>query len=132
VTEPTPALNALRAKLDGALSSLISDEAKRIGNGAGHDDTFGLSDEHQALAKAVGKFVRDELVPLRARITELEQLVKEASKYRGVWDAQKVYRASDCVTCAGVLWHAGEASVGQHPGEGQTAWKLMHKTKGRL
>lgn len=47
-------------------------------------------------------------------------------QYRGVFKLGETYRAGDCATWGGSLWHANEATT-EKPGEGSKAWTLAVK-----
>jgi hypothetical protein len=85
-----------------------------------------------ALRAEVSKAVEETVAPAVQKEVAESFAALPTLQYRGVFREGKEYRAGDCVTWAGAMWHADEKTQ-QKPGEGATAWTLMVKRgdKGR-
>lgn len=95
-----------------------------------------------ALAKAVAPPIREfvegtvadaaealdrKLTDLKGRVMGVEE--RPHMRYRGIFDLTTRYEPGDVTTRHGVLWHADRATVGEVPGNGPTAWKMMNKSQ---
>jgi hypothetical protein len=64
------------------------------------------------------------------RVHELEERVgsitMNAMAYRGVWTSDTLYRAGECVTHQGTIWHCKEVTHERPPSD---SWQLMVKNK---
>jgi hypothetical protein len=91
----------------------------------GRDGIASLDDLRAEVAKAVDESVGPTVEKAVAEsIAALPTL-----QYRGVFREGTAYKAGECVTWAGSMWHA-DSETEEKPGEGKTAWTLMVK-KGR-
>ncbi len=79
--------------------------------------------------KAVKQIItsRDENGCLRATVMEPAEGSDGATRYRGVWREQQVYRLGDLVTARGSMWHANLPETTARPGDGSSAWTLAVK-----
>lgn len=95
----------------------------------GRDGIAILTDEVRGeVARAVAT-LRAELEPTLTKHVADVVASLPTLQYRGVFQEGTQYRAGECVTWAGSVWHAKEATT-EKPGDGETAWQLMVK-KGR-
>lgn len=88
----------------------------------GKDGIASIDDLRAEVAKAVdasvGPLVQKEVAESIAALPTLQ--------YKGVFREGTTYKAGECVTWAGAMWHANSETQ-QKPGEGETAWTLMVK-----
>jgi hypothetical protein len=84
------------------------------------------SQREEVLPRAIGKFVREQVAPLRERIEQLEQTLGEFG-YRGVWQEGIVYRAGNFVTLGGSLWHCNVEQTTLRPTTDNSDWSLAVK-----
>lgn len=91
----------------------------------GKDGIASLDDLRAEVGKAVTG-LRAELEPeIQGRVQEIVAALP-TMQYKGVFSEGTTYRAGECVTWAGSLWHANEATA-ERPGDGSKAWTLAVK-----
>lgn len=91
----------------------------------GKDGIASIDDVRAEVARAV-----DETVAPTVQKAVAESIAALPTlQYRGVFREGTTYRAGECVTWAGSMWHA-DSETEEKPGEGKTSWTLMVK-KGR-
>ena len=76
------------------------------------------------LLPAIGRFVKSQVEPLKARIAELERKT-ENFKYVGVYERGNVYHEENFCTHGGSLWHC-ESDTSSIPGT-DSSWVLCCK-----
>ena len=93
-----------------------------------HDKREGeiVDEMRHVLPCEVGKFVREQLAPLKERIEQLEQTLGEFG-YRGMWQEGIVYRAGNFVTLGGSLWHCNAEATTSRPSTDNPDYSLAVK-----
>lgn len=86
-----------------------------------HDDDWVKT----VMLPTLGRYIENQLKPLRQRIAELEERQREFC-YRGVW-AVGSYKAGNFVTFGGSMWHCDADNTNTKPGTDASAWTLCVK-----
>jgi hypothetical protein len=88
------------------------------------------------MLKTIGKFVSDQLKPLRKEIADLKARLEEIEKrgidYRGAYQRSNEYRRGSMVTHDHSVWACIEdAAVNESPGSHPSRWQMCLRGDGR-
>jgi hypothetical protein len=79
------------------------------------------------VAAEVGTVLRRVLMPLHAKLAELQKHRDEYLQFAGEWTTRKLYKKGNLVHCAGGLWVCLKTGKALEPGTDPAAWRLAVK-----